>query len=186
MYGDARLPANFWSKVTPMGNCWLWTGAKSRGYGSFRHPFSPLPHRVSYRMLVGEIPEGHEIDHLCRNTLCVRPDHLEPVTPRVNVLRSGNVAAHYAARDECKWGHPFSPENTEMQGTVRLCLTCRAHNSLRQSLARRAKNFGNKYPDMVCKCGEAAQITPKLFDYLESVFCVFCGQKMKPTHKARW
>lgn len=188
MYGDTRLPERFWAKVRfDSEGCWQWTGAKVRdGYGSFRHRFSSLPHRVSYRYLVGEIPQGHEIDHLCRNTSCVRPDHLEAVTPRVNVLRSSNTAAHYAARDECKWGHPFSSENTEVKAGTRWCLTCRRNNAIRGTLARRKRAFEKNNPDMICACGEAAQITPSLFDYLEHVYCVFCGVDQKLTKNAKW
>lgn len=77
--------------------CWEWPKAKdSGGYGvvKFNDKFRKA-HRLSYELLVGPIPEGLQIDHLCRNRGCVNPDHLEPVTARVNVQRSkgGEVAA---------------------------------------------------------------------------------------------
>lgn len=95
--GDS--PARFWDKVDKAGAvpahlpesgpCWFWTGTRSdEGYGSVRWEGPMLKaHRVAYELLVGPIPEGLEIDHLCRVTSCVNPAHLEPVTPAVNVAR---------------------------------------------------------------------------------------------------
>lgn len=88
----------FWEKVDASGDCWVWVGArKDNGYG---HIFlekredgsskTGLAHRVSWELLVGEIPEGLDLDHLCRNRACVKPDHLEPVTRSIN-LRRGHV-----------------------------------------------------------------------------------------------
>ena len=74
--------------------CWLWTGRvnKSTGYGE---QANDLAHRLFYESLVGEIPAGLELDHLCRVHRCVNPSHLEAVTHRVNVLRG--VAARRVA-----------------------------------------------------------------------------------------
>lgn len=70
--------------------CWLWTGAKaSNGYGSVSHGGSiHSAHRLVYRLLVGDVPDGLQLDHLCRTPSCVHPMHLEPVTPLVNVQRA--------------------------------------------------------------------------------------------------
>src|SRR4051812_41628217 len=81
----------FWEKVEKegavpadrpsLGPCWEWTAFKLRGYGQFS-PWKGLlcrAHRYAYELLVGPIPEGHELDHLCRNRGCVNPAHLEPV-----------------------------------------------------------------------------------------------------------
>lgn len=66
--------------------CWNWTAALNAfGYGRFR---GLLAHRVSYESLVGPIPDGLELDHLCRNRKCVRPEHLEPVTHDENYRRA--------------------------------------------------------------------------------------------------
>lgn len=181
MFGDERLPERFWAKVqiAPSG-CWEWTGAKVRdGYGSFRHTFSTLPHRIAYRFLVGEIPEGYEVDHLCRNTSCCNPAHLEPVTPRVNALRSTNVAAHYAQRTHCKWGHAFTPENTAKVDGTRHCLTCRSHGRLKQTQDRRARTLSKNSPEMVCACGWATPLSEAQWRWLERIFCVFCGEQLK-------
>lgn len=106
----------FWSKVD-VGDCWEWTGASSKGYGYFvvqsRRPGSPQwgmkAHRYAWMLLVGPIPEGFTIDHLCRNRACVNPDHLEPVPHGVNVRRG--VSGRYPRPDHCKQGHEFTPEN---------------------------------------------------------------------------
>lgn len=87
----AVLPTNMQNKVQRDGDCWTWTGAiNSSGYGSVGngHGSSSLAHRVSYEFAVGPIPDGLTIDHLCRNTRCVNPDDLEPVTSAENARRS--------------------------------------------------------------------------------------------------
>lgn len=90
--------ARFWAKVnkTP-GGCWLWTGPAHGGYGRFKANGMTRPAHVwAYEHFVGSIPDGLEIDHVkangCANRHCVNyEDHLEPVTPRENVLRSRNT-----------------------------------------------------------------------------------------------
>ena len=79
----------FWAKVDKTGECWLWTGAKLKsGYGKFgkggKYDGWELAHRAAYEMFVGPIPEGHTVDHLCWNPSCVRPSHLQAVTPQAN------------------------------------------------------------------------------------------------------
>lgn len=71
-----------------VGDCWQWIGRLDRdGYGRFGKRGRPA-HRVVWEALVGPIPVGHHLDHLCRNKACVNPDHLEPVLPVVNVRRT--------------------------------------------------------------------------------------------------
>jgi len=88
---DGPLPT--WAPF--LGSCWLWTAGKfPAGYGCLGvGGKSVLTHRFSYELLVGPIPEGLEIDHLCRVRACCNPSHLEPVTSAENVQRARLVAA---------------------------------------------------------------------------------------------
>ena len=118
----------FWSYVEPAEGCWTWLGKIAKGYGRYGRTGA---HRVAYLLRVGPIPEGLEIDHLCRNTACVRPDHLEAVTHEENMRRRA------ASTTECKYGHPFSPENTYTLGRTRHCRACGRRRSAAYT-ARRA------------------------------------------------
>lgn len=125
----------FWAKVNKGIFCWEWQGAKATGYGHFRFEGRMvMAHRWAYEAMVGPIPEGLEIDHLCRNRPCVRPDHLEAVKSRENVLRSDGLAAQYAQRTHCNKGHEFTLENTikftDRPATARRCRTCMLTRSL--------------------------------------------------------
>lgn len=73
-----------------LGNCWVWRGSHNgHGYGLMRHKDGNFyVHRLSYELNIGPIPDGLEIDHLCRNPGCLRPEHLEPVTPQENHRRA--------------------------------------------------------------------------------------------------
>ena len=96
-----------------LGPCWLWTGAEhasgTTGYGWFRG--KELAHRASYVIHVGPIPDGEQIDHLCRVRMCVRPEHLESVTPLVNFLRSEAPNAIAVRTGRCRRDHPLSGAN---------------------------------------------------------------------------
>ena len=110
------LADRLWSRVDRSGGddaCWPWLAFRSpgpEGYGRVRAcGKNDGAHRVSYELLVGPIPEGLHIDHLCRNKWCVNPRHLELVTPAENTRR-GLVAR---GRDtHCSKGHLFDEENT--------------------------------------------------------------------------
>lgn len=119
-------PSHFWTKVDMSSECWMWTGATNRGYGIY-HPHRgqrARAHRIAYELVVGSIPDGLTLDHLCRNRACVKPAHLEPVTSRENILRGEGISARNARKTECihghnTWGHePGRPSR-------RVCLTCR-------------------------------------------------------------
>lgn len=120
--------ARFWSHVDKTENCWLWTGSHGL-YGVFRiggrdgHNIGA--HRYAYELLVGPIPGGMQLDHLCRVKLCVNPDHLEVVTPRENTLRGGTIPAANAAKTHCLRGHPFDEPNTYWHRGRRYCRACR-------------------------------------------------------------
>lgn len=120
----------FWSFVekNPDTGCWEWTGNKARGgYARFRSTGGPnvMAHRWSYEHYVGPIPEGLQIDHLCRVRNCVNPEHLEPVTCRENLLRGDTFQARNARKTHCKRGHPFDEANTYVMPTGRECRACR-------------------------------------------------------------
>lgn len=126
------LSQRFWPKVEKGSGCWIWKGASDAlGYG--RIVIAPntwqVAHRVSYRLVKGEIPEGLQLDHLCRNPSCVNPDHLEPVTCRENLLRGEGVTAKRAQQTHCNQGHEYTSENTVVlpggRRGRRTCLTCR-------------------------------------------------------------
>lgn len=119
----------FWAKVEIGPGCWLWTAAGARsgnGYGRFhRDGRLLLAHRVAYEWLVGSIPDGLELDHLCRVRACVNPGHLEPVTLRENILRGESPSARNAVKSECPQGHPYDEANTYVDRTGRRhCRTC--------------------------------------------------------------
>jgi hypothetical protein len=138
----ASVEDRFWAKVDAFGVCWEWTGTKTYdGYGTFRPQYDGvvnMAHRFAWETLVGPIPDGLELDHLCRNTLCVNPDHLEPVTQAENNRRSYSVSGVNARKTHCKYGHEFTPENTYVQWNRgrqgRRCKTCH-----RESVNERAR-----------------------------------------------
>ena len=107
------LNERFWSKVDKdgPGGCWLWTASQNGyGYGKFKAPHAFVAsHRYAYELLVGPIPDGLQIDHLCRNRACVNPAHLEPVTQRVNLMRGNTLASINARKTHCIRGHEFTP-----------------------------------------------------------------------------
>ncbi len=120
-----QLPANLRSKIDAHPNgCWLWVGGVAgKGYGYTTG--NRYTHRLVYEILVGPIPLGLVLDHLCRTPLCCNPEHLEPVTQLENVLR-GRVVT----RSHCKYGHEYTEANTYVhhpapRGPIRSCKTCR-------------------------------------------------------------
>lgn len=115
------------SEVMPTG-CIEWRGfINPKGYGRARlGGVKTTVHRVAFMVHVGPIPEGFEIDHLCRNRCCINPAHLEAVSHAENTLRSDNVVGVNARKTHCHRGHEFSPENTvRLSGNRRECRTCR-------------------------------------------------------------
>lgn len=116
---------DFFSQINKNGDngCWLWQGKKDNlGYGRYGKQYRA--HRWSYEYHKGPIPEGLQIDHLCRNRACVNPDHLEAVTKKENTLRSLAPTAINARKTHCYKGHPFDERNTYV--TPEGWRTCRA------------------------------------------------------------
>lgn len=133
-YKIEALPEHVRSRVVidPSSGCWQWTGAR-RGsptvlgyYGGLQVDGRQLAvHRYVYELLVGPIPDGLQIDHLCRNPPCCNPDHLEAVTQRTNLLRGNGISAKNASRTHCAQGHEYTPENTVYRkGRGRWCRAC--------------------------------------------------------------
>jgi hypothetical protein len=121
----------FWQKVDKSGDCWTWTGQMHHlGYGRFSVSagVNLLAHRFAYEDILGSIPSGLELDHLCRNRACVRPEHLDPVTHAVNMGRStlsGDGSRRRAAqRTHCPQNHPYSGDNLIMDNGARRCRIC--------------------------------------------------------------
>ncbi len=131
----------FFEKVVfSSGGCWLWTGAKNKpleqidqAYGSFRvDGKTVLPHRWLYETCVGPIPDGLQLDHLCRTRLCTNFDHVEPVTHRENCLRGFGASGINARKTHCPQGHPYDATNTIRYKTRRICRTCYNRLQLRR------------------------------------------------------
>jgi hypothetical protein len=126
------LPPRIASKIAvgvDADGCWRWNASITpKGYAQVRYEGRlQQAHRVVYSILVGPIPDGHELDHVrargCTHRDCVNPDHLEPVTHRQNLLRGDTFVARQMAQTHCKRGHPFS--TTSAEGNRRSCLACR-------------------------------------------------------------
>ena len=114
-------------KFTIGDDCWEWTGARiPEGYGVIMRDGQNVgAHRAMYEYFVGPIPEGHQIDHLCKNTGCVRPGHLEAVTGWENRRRGNSPWGVNARREECASGHEFTEENTYIRTNGhRTCREC--------------------------------------------------------------
>lgn len=141
--------------IAPLG-CWLWTGVISdQGYGLIRRDGRyRRAHRVNYERCVGPIPSGLVLDHLCRVTRCVRPNHLEPVTSAENTRRGDfshlretrpnhfhGVAVINAAKTHCPQGHPYDEANTyiERYNGARRCRKCWNAIKQRQRERRRSR-----------------------------------------------
>lgn len=116
------------ASLVEVGDCWIWTGRRhSDGYGllSVGGRQTAYAHRFVWELLVGSIPAGFQIDHLCRVHACVNPDHLEPVPPRVNMLRGVHRSARLARSGACMRGHPRTPENNRItRDGRRQCVPC--------------------------------------------------------------
>jgi len=148
---DMAPEMRFWEQVDKSGSCWLWTGATFRGYGRIfltvnGKGFTTGVHRYAYKLLVGDLPDDLQLDHTCHSTAvalglcaggetclhraCVNPDHLEPVTAKVNTRRGNTIQRANLSKTHCNHGHEYTEENTyRVKGRngsdARQCKTCR-------------------------------------------------------------
>jgi len=149
------LEERFWSKVNRSGgptSCWPWQGfVRPDGYGAFYHHDIVHPghyraaHRMAYELIYGSIPEGKQLDHLCRRRDCVNPLRLEPVTQAENIRRGlGHLslakAVEAAAKKKreathCKRGHAFDESNTYWNPDGRRgCKVCKNESQRRRKI----------------------------------------------------
>lgn len=137
----------------PETHCWLWARALlSDGYGSAkRDGRSGLAHRVAFEAYRGPIPEGLVTDHLCENTLCCNPFHLEPVTNTENIRRGkrSDTATH------CAQGHPWATNEYRYPNGRRQCRACKRESDRRR---RRGLTVPKRSDDTRCRNGHA--LTP--------------------------
>ena len=140
---DDRVLARITSRISiTEAGCWLWPGAATRpgpdGYGMIRVGGklgkTLLTHRVAYEILVGPIPEGLDLDHLCRVRRCCNPAHLEPVSRSENALRGaahGTYGKAERAKTQCPQGHPYAGANLYVNPTTgkRKCRECQGNRA---------------------------------------------------------
>jgi hypothetical protein len=127
------IEKRFWNKVHKTSSCWIWQGAtkgRDDDYGCVRiNGRGEYAHRVAYELVKGPIPNGLHLDHLCRERLCVNPDHLEPVDNRTNILRGIGPTAANARMKFCKRGHELNDQNVSITSAgSRQCNPCRRFN----------------------------------------------------------
>jgi hypothetical protein len=137
------LPDRVTSRVTKTDTCWLWTGPlQHNGYGSVKWKKGDKwgharAHRLFYEAMVGPIPEGLEVDHVCKVRHCVNPDHLRVVTHQENILTRDNPVR----RTSCRRGHPYTEDsiywktNSNGERTTRACKVCARERYARESEA---------------------------------------------------
>lgn len=134
-----RLRSNM--QIDEKNGCWNWQRAINKGgYGTICYMANRwFVHRLCYEMFRGPIPEGYEVDHLCRNRRCLNPDHLEPVTKLENIRRGAAAVTH------CAKGHPYDEENTYLR-SYRLTnhRTCRACRRDGMTVIRNRKKLASK------------------------------------------
>lgn len=145
-----RLEAN--SCPEPNTGCWLWTGALDKdGYAKFTAKSGERKywrgHIASYEEFIGPVPEGLELDHLCRTKSCINPVHLEPVTGYEN-MRRGTAWTFRLAITHCPKGHEYDEQNTyRSESRHRQCRACHAAT---EASRRAAKKEAKRV------CGDAA------------------------------
>jgi hypothetical protein len=138
------LPQRFKDKIEVVteSGCWIWTGAcQSASYAvAYYKGNARRVHRIIYGLLVGPIPQGLEIDHLCKVRCCVNPYHLEPVTHLENLRRGETIGVKNRRKTHCSKNHAFVPDNiyTDPKNRRR-CRMCNRLNT-RQNKRNKTKS----------------------------------------------
>jgi HNH endonuclease len=165
MFTDAFVK-DFWARVEKLSDqdCWLWTESLTpAGYGRIRigKRRKRFVHRIAYELLIGPIPEGMTLDHLCRVRHCVNPAHLEPVTMRENNLRGVSPWAINARKTHCPKGHPLSGSNLcfDAKG-YRHCHKCLRNAGVERARKKRASRRIN--PDPVYVWVKTKKVPPTM------------------------
>lgn len=177
----------FWQKVHkpyPDG-CWEWTGRTRDGYGriTINRKYATV-HKLVYGFFIGPVSEGKVLDHLCRNTVCCNPSHLEEVTHKVNALRGIGPTAINAAKTHCIRGHEYTDETVIIRKCdggreCRLCIKVRSQTDefkLRRAIS--GKKHRNKNLEAYRKAKRDDYWKNK--DQLQARFtlkCILCGNE---------
>lgn len=131
----------FWKRITKNKNdCWIINGSPAHGgYGQFGDKYKKWKaHRWAWNYFIGKVPKGKELDHLCRNSRCCNPKHLEPIFHIENVRR-GNGGLHWAKKTHCPRGHEYNQINTAIFNGHRQCKTC--HKIYARNWATRHRKY---------------------------------------------
>ena len=145
------LAERFWEKVRkPATPCWIWVGSRTKGYGRIKQGgrgVNLLAHRVAYELTKGPIPEGKELNHLCENSICVNPEHLE-VTDRSGNMNYGLRVN--AAKTHCPRGHEYNEANTYLT-KKRKARECRACWRIRYRAKKAAQGSRSRYEQILAE-----------------------------------
>ena len=145
----------FTNAVAANAGCIVWTASTNKdGYGKLNiSQRTHAAHRLAYELMVGPVPQGLRLDHLCHtqdttcsggplciHRRCINPHHLEPVTDRANILRGRSKAAANVVKTHCPRGHAYDLANTRIdKNGKRHCRACRAYYQMLAPSQRRAR-----------------------------------------------
>ena len=167
--------------LTPPSGCWHWVGSLNpQGYGAFGAQGDVYAsHRFAYTVFVGPIPEGLTLDHLCRNTWCVNPEHLEPVTQAENNRRADPFRKRKPTKDACSRGHEYS-EHGKMYNGRWSCLTCQRINNLARYHSmtyEEVESLGSDYFASLPRKSTGGR--NGRFDWTKPVYCKGCNTRLR-------